>query len=124
MLKFFLYPGAKEHMTSVTRPAGYRKRAREMHGTQNGKPGMQRGKPDPEDLFPKPSENNVLLKSVDWDEPEEDDVVLKVVGELPSLNSCLHLPETSVRKSHQRQIREAVGLQASSALALYMTDCF
>lgn len=92
----------KGHMTSVTKPAGYRKRAREAQA--------QRGKPDPEDLFPKPSENNILLKSVDWDEPE-DEVVMRVVGELPSLKSCLHLPETSVRKSHQRQIREAVGLQ-------------
>lgn len=51
-----------------------------------------------------------LKKSVDWGRAA-DDVALKVVGELPSLTSCLILPETVARKSQQRQIREAVGLQ-------------
>ena len=93
----------KKPKNLTTKPAGYRKRAREI-------PEVLKGDPDIESSHTKHSEANVLLKSVDWDEPE-DDVVLKVLGELPSLNSCLLLPETSIRKSHQRQIREAVGLQ-------------
>ena len=52
-----------------------------------------------------------LHRSVDWKSSEEDGTALRVVGELPSLTSCLRLPETVARKSQQQQIREAVGLQ-------------
>ena len=104
---------AKAHTPSVTSPAGYRKRAREA-------PEVHSMQPHPEDIISKHSKDNALLRSVDWDEPE-DEMVLKVLGELPSLNSCLHLPETSIRKSHQRQIREAVGLQVCSLNRLSWT---
>ena len=94
----------EEEGNSKTETHSFQSRRLPIQADQESQPGFS------EHDQPGIREPPPLLRSVDWDEPEED-VKLRIMGELPSLKSCLLLPETSVRSSHQRQIREAVGLQ-------------